>query len=776
MTRLNYILCSILLLLALTATAGAPPKKYAREFAPQGDWLKKDMVIDPSKMKNFHFSTDDITDPQEREAMREKMRGTAKRDNSVAAMQKENETLYTVKCVFPGEYQPYFAIYNPGFYMESKHRIWDESGETEIYYFQVPAGTYDVFSHYFSNVEGMRGFANLVHEDVVVDGDTEINFSHDQLTEKVVIQPLLRDGREALLPVGTYLDHEPWLDLDFTNATATFTYCSYLFFRDGCEPLTSGMSTADFQPAGEDGLLFLSNKLSDKYHFIFQFVIEDNEEEIQISTTDMVGAKNGIFNSYIKDFVKYDIPKFSKTPLYYEYGEPKYHASISGLLWLNDVQNGGGGKYVEKVSPNVYWAQQPMSDGIDLKTPIRIVNVQTERTITWEEENEDGEMEEYSEVVQAEMPALPALYTDKGWEYINQNHAECGNFSYQCPEEGPIVEYPGVPAYCYFSDQITQPFGNSSPILALMTQVNSFDDATVFLIDPNAYIGRYGEVRNCDQWTLNTVVSIDGKKAFDSADGGNLENWCIENSTDGHEKGILEATFTNRNVLVDETIPGYNITSIKVDERNDDKCTPTPQMLIFKNTAGAITDRFDKAEDGIIEFSAGDFNWVNTGEKFYYTCSEADITVECAPYGTGSFTRLDVDEIPENYYMPGFGYFYRGPLANVTEPSENGWYDLRFTLTDKAGNEMVQRISPAFRIDANVGVTSPSIDGVRVWTANGTVTAAGEGITGMELYTPGGKLIAKAAGTTLDANGYRGIAIVRVATSDGTSSTHKLAI
>ena len=112
----------------------------------------------------------------------------------------------------------------------------------------------------------------------------------------------------------------------------------------------------------------------------------------------------------------------------------------------------------------------------------------------------------------------------------------------------------------------------------------------------------------------------------------------------------------------------------------------------------------------------------------------------------------------------------------MTEPSENGWYDLRFTLTDKAGNEMVQRISPAFRIDANVGVTSPSIDGVRVWTTNGTVTAAGEGITGMELHAPDGNLIAKAAGTTLDANGYRGIAIVRVTTADGTSSTHKLAI
>ena len=774
MTRLNYILCSILLLLALTATAGAPQKKHAKAFASQGDWLKKDMVIDPSKMKNFHFSTDNITDPQEREAMREKMRGNAKRDNSVAAMQKENETLYTVKCVFPGEYQPYFAIYHPGFFLESKMRIWDESGETEIYYFKVPAGTYDVYASYYSYAEGMTGDANLVHEGITVNADTEVSFSHDELTEKTIIKPLLKDGREAMLPIGIELDEEPWLELDDTNATASFSYMSDVFFREGCEPLSTGMAVADYTPQGKERM-FLSNKLSDKYHYVFQYFIETTIGEIQISTTDMVGVESKTVNNYIEDFVKYEVPEFSCTPLCEKFEEPRFKLSLQGLLWTDNVQNGGGGKYLENSTPDIYCATQSGGESIDIKAPVRVSNIQSQRTLTWEEDM-GGDVFEVTEIERAQMVALPALYTDKGWEYVNQNHSECGNYSYQCPESGPILEYPGVSAYCYFSDQITHPIGNSSPILVLMTQVNTFDDETIFSIDPQAYIGRYGEVRNCDQWSLNSVVKLDGKTVFDSKDGGYLEDWCYDNSTDGHEKGVLEATFTNRNVLVDGTITGYNITSIKVDERNDDKCTPTPQMLIFKNTSGAITDRFDKAEDGVIEFSAGDFNYVSTKDDWYYTCSEADIKVECAPYGTGSFTKLDVEEIPENYYMPGFGYFYRGSLANVTEPSENGWYDLRFTLTDKAGNEMVQRISPAFRIDANVGVTSPSIDGVRVWTANGIVTAAGEGITGMELYTPDGKLIAKANGATLDANGYRGIAIVRVATSDGTSSTHKLAI
>ena len=51
-----------------------------------------------------------------------------------------------------------------------------------------------------------------------------------------------------------------------------------------------------------------------------------------------------------------------------------------------------------------------------------------------------------------------------------------------------MVEYPGVPAYCYFADQMTQPVANSSPILALMTQVNTYDDATIFLIYPNTRV------------------------------------------------------------------------------------------------------------------------------------------------------------------------------------------------------------------------------------------------------------------------------------------------
>ena len=778
MKQLNHILSGLAMLTTLTSIAGISPAKDNKTFQHQGDFLSKNMVIDRTRMKNFHHSSDDVKDPKEREGMRLQMRkDISKIATNFYAPRKASEKLYTVKCVFEGDYEcPYFAIYNPDFFLESRYEIWDESGETEVYYFQVPEGTYDVYTQYYSYVEGWNGYANLVHEDIEINSDVEVRFSPEELTEKVVIKPMLRNGKEAVLPLYTELEEEPWYEIDNSEATADFSYLNYVFFREGCDMLATGYSVSDIQISGwNEETTFLSNKLSDKYHFIFQYFLEDMNGEVQITTTDMAGAESGVVNNYTENFVKYSVPAFSKTPLYKEYGIEKFNTSIQGLIWINDIQQGGGGMYMSSLSPDVYYAIQPVGDNINLKAPVRATSIQAEKTVTFQEEDE-GEIFEWTDILRAEMPGLPALYNGSVWEYINQNHSECWNYSYQVPEDGPIVEYPGVPAYCYFSDQITQPIGNSSPILVTMTQVNEYPDATILLIDPQAYIGRYGEVRNCDQWNLHTLVTLNGETVFNSDSGESLEDWCIENSLDGHEKGIIEATFTNRNIIVDEAIPGFNVTTMKIDERNDDVSTPTTQMLIFKNTDGEITDRFNTGEEGIIEFSAGDFNWNDTETKWYYSCDEAEVKVEYAAYGKDNFMPLEVEEIPENYFMPGFGYFYRGSLADVTIPTSNGWYDLRFTLTDKSGNEMVQHISPAFKIDTNTSVNAVTIDGINIWSVNGTIFANGSDIASISLYSVDGKLIATNDGTTLSSNGYRGIGIVKVTDTIGNISVLKTTI
>lgn len=51
--------------------------------------------------------------------------------------------------------------------------------------------------------------------------------------------------------------------------------------------------------------------------------------------------------------------------------------------------------------------------------------------------------------------------------------------------------------------------------------------------------------------------------------------------------------------------------------------------------------------------------------------------------------------------IQGFGDYYSTTLSTIDNKSTNCWYDLKFELTDQAGNSQTQVISPAFKIGTN---------------------------------------------------------------------------
>ena len=61
-------------------------------------------------------------------------------------------------------------------------------------------------------------------------------------------------------------------------------------------------------------------------------------------------------------------------------------------------------------------------------------------------------------------------------------------------------------------------------------------------------------------------------------------------------------------------------------------------------------------------------------------------------------------EVPELFYMPGWGHFFRGSLANINKPSANKWYDLKIYVEDEFGAWQSQTIRPAFRVEEPLGV------------------------------------------------------------------------
>lgn len=682
------------------------------------------------------------------------------------------EELQTVTCVFRGQFQPDFHIYNKDLYIESSYRVWDEIGEIDKYYFYVPAGTYDVATYFW----GAEGGACIVHEEVVVDGPVTVEFHESEVTEVTYLKPMLSDGQEAILAFA-YDDEE--LDnpnageevrakspqLDTSRQNIRDLALNYAVFLEGCKPFLLGSFFADCESPGRPtGYAIRSNRLSDRYRCAFQYLLRDLDGDYQLSTTVATGVNGGTLESWHEGYVPFPVPEYAETPIF-RCDEGTLQSCVFTDMWIYGVDYGGVGFYSIPRRPGLIVALQPTGPEIDVKSPVAVWSVQAELEL-WDP------WEEKPYIEPAEIVPLPALYTENGWEYINQNHSACGEQAFQVPESGPILNYPGFGPYSYMASGLTQPLANSCPMCVVRCVTEKYEDMDYFGFIPQAYIGRFGEVRRCDQYVVDTEVRRNGEVVFDSADGGYLEEWCVDNSFDGHEKGIIDATFVDPNVLVDGKVSGSNQTTVRIDERNEDRCAPTLQMLIFRDTEGAITDRFDSPSEGILEFSAGDFNYIESGR--HYVCDPIDLKVEYAPYGEEEYRTLEVAEIPENFYMPGFGYFYRGSLGSVTGSSSNGWYDLRFTLEDRAGNRMVQTVSPAFRIGEGLGLDTPTSRPFAVRVERGRLTVEGCDCESIRIFAPDGRLVAVSGGSSVDAGGYVGMAVVVVRTKEGEVRSRKI--
>lgn len=606
------------------------------------------------------------------------------------------DKLYNVTVTLEGnDTRPEFFIYNENLYINGEND--EENPMTCV--FQVPAGTYDAAVNFWSKEHSTWGY--LFKEQFEVNSDMSVTLSEQEITETIVFYPTLKDGRKATLPV--MVDWETG-EMDSSNATADYIGLDYILYRDGCEPFCTGVLQDRYQTDAEGGLKFCTNKTSDKYNIAALAFVKNNDGNIEVTFSDIKGFTTKTAQSYNKDFVEYKAPDFFHTPLYDKEGIEGLTTLVGAVYWKDDYQLGGGGLYMEKV-PKIEVAQQPMPD---IKVAVMTGNVDVDKFVEYEM---DGKI--YKERLTSVVKSLPAVYNDGKWNYVNRGHSECGNFSYQIPEQGEVVEYPGHPRFSFSADEINGKMANSAPLLITMQQINKYGDYTFRMADPQAYIGRYGEVRLPDRLNLSTVVNLDGKKVFDSADGTSYNEWLFNHDFEG-PAGVMDITFENRNVMVDKVVEGSNIAHLHYDENSADGIAPTPQMLMFRNTRDEITDRFEKAEDGVIELACADFVWHNEGEpaegynKFYFTAQPCDVKVEAAAYQTDNFKEIAVEEVPELFFMPGFGYFYRGSLAGVEANSANSWYDLRLTVADAAGNYLTQTLSPAFAIGEYAAITTVS--------------------------------------------------------------------
>lgn len=616
----------------------------------------------------------------------------------------EAEDTANVTVTFDSESTGDIFIYNSDIFINVVNGV-DFDGKS--YVFQVKKGNYDIC--------GIGSQGMVVKENVAIDKDTEVEIDMNQVTETITFVGQTPMGEEIIPPSS---GEEEQIE----TPTVDFFCTAVMVYREGVG-IVSMSITSSYE--------FKSSPLSEKYKIFMSDYIR-NKTWVAVSTGYAIGTGKKTINLN-RDYVKVD-PEVLK----WDRPDPEgrnTHAFEYGVV-LDDLNIPLGLGTMFDIRPDVFLASGAFS----------VEGAPEYRTLA-----------QYGILFGASVDMTLPFYNDNGIiRFVNANHDGCGNGMFSNKEGGRYsVCFPGHPAYNYDSDEVRSHNGESSPSASVMTMsLDRGKGARVTFLLP-CYIGRRGEVRNSDHSAVSTQVRVNGETVFeDATEPISLLGWLAERY-EGAERTKVEVTWVNKNFTVDG-LQGSNITTINYDETLEDETAPQLQMLSFKDEVGQFTDRFKKAADGIIEFSVGDFDWVN-GENytFWYTVDQPTVKVEYAPYGEDEFSPLVVDEVPELFMMPNFGYFYRGSLSVVNRSSDTGWYDLRFTLTDENGNQTVQTISPAFKIGKGAGLNAVAVEsevkvvgrsvnapeGSRIYRLDGTEAGTSD-------LMPGVYIVAAPAGAT----------------------------
>ena len=279
------------------------------------------------------------------------------------------------------------------------------------------------------------------------------------------------------------------------------------------------------------------------------------------------------------------------------------------------------------------------------------------------------------------------------------------------------------PAYSYFKDQMGgNVLCNNVPVLNIATAISS-STKKMYRVYP-IFVGRYGEERGTDQWAAKYTVAV-GDSVLKQ---GNIGNIFINLTSEGKlVSGKLNITVADSNCVVDD-MPAQNISTMSMDMSKTERNLPTVTMLQFRNKAdGTVTEHFDtnSADDEIL-LSAGSFDY-NLSTKVYDQ-EACKVEVSYSPSGKNDWKPLLVTEDPALKRVE-FGNFYRGDLSQVTEKSDNKWYDLKVVVTAKNGNYQQQLIEPAFRIEKIEGTgvndveTAKAVQSVRYYDLTGRQSA-----------------------------------------------------
>ncbi len=663
-----------------------------------------------------------------------------KKKSTNAHVCKVGETVDNVSMTFRFEYDE--TLYSP-----SSVYVYDPISEfTSNAHFDggdvvmsVPrGGCYDVCAASWSGVHGEMSY--IIKEQLQVDENMEILIRPADATKHVRFESVLPNG--DVMKFSTFDESGKQL---ISEGNCDAFMCNYYICLLGFGSVANFLlmnnvgnmqnSDGSFPEWERDADIHINEGVSERYG-IFQSRILEKDGVFYFHKLKTKGSEQEVVRNNPNDYVKH-VEHFNTSPL----GETSdnHYSALRTMDFVTGEQDGGwdaiGTPTQIKDGEVAYYIDNPkdsdQENGI-FHTMVFPAYTDSQYEILYE--YPDGSTGR--DVFFPETIGLPIFTNNGEVAYVNDGHS-IENWLFQTDGDTGMDIYLAHPAFSYTEKERRGVYGNSCPANALMSE-NYFSEyvgGKLFYITP-CYIGRFGEIRQSDTRQLEMSVKYNGEEVAN--DYSKWYEFCFNWAKEKHPDGVIDATFVNHNVRVDG-IEGSNTTHVTFDQRKDDWTAPTLQMLHFKNTSGMVTDRFDFPSEGILEFAGGDFNCqFNEAGKEYFDCKPQTVEVCYSPYGRDAWQPLAVDEIPDLFSRPAFGYFYRGSLANVKGVSDNGWFDLKISLTDEMGNMQEQIISPAFKIGDGASVNSVKNNSVSSYYYGGMLYVKSDYPVSMKLYSMDG--------------------------------------
>lgn len=657
-----------------------------------------------------------------------------------------------------------------GIYNTESEAIFRWYMETEEIVLSVPVGTYDICCLLTEDAaKEPLGNIWLIKEQISLSKDTVIVFDAKDATNLITVETYNPEGELCRLPIIKYKDdYTSYETLEEGNIVYSYS-SNHMILKDyGMYYTYSGDLQAIIQNESYYGLNILrTNKVSDRYIFGFSRISGTKDGLFYVNKYEVSGVdKNITLKNNPQDFVAY---KESFEPSLKGKDSDTYGMSgVETYITYKGIDYQGVNVVTNTPSPdkenvNIY-IDAPKTD--EFNVMVAPVYGDMQHMQVYEEKNENGEvLRRDTAYFYTSTTGLPVFVAEDNIEYAS---IASGSFTNTEDWSDPVI-YPGHQAFSYTDKEKLGIYGNSSPINVFSTHAFYSENlgTHLFFARPDRYVGRLGESRETDNLFLETIFKYKGNV---------IEELPSEKQADG----IFDLTYINNNIEVDG-ISGKNITHVVFDQSKEDWIAPTLQMLQFRDQNDKVTDRFITADEGILQFAGGDFNYKEVNYYWsYYDCQPVTIAVSYAPYSKDTWQALPVEEISDLYRMPGFGYFYQGSLARVTSKSENGWYDLKITLTDLSGNQQTQTISPAFKIGEGSGIPSATVENIAVYVDNGFLYVKADKTVSLSLYTMAGTKVY--TGTDAVNNPLStvelpvGIYMAEVMDHAGNVSLHKVAI